>query len=274
MIYTAKFDQNKMIINPAGFSTQKYKLVRQLLQSQLWESEKSGGAPVLYNQPRYLANFMEEVELNDLDFNGSPFTWRGIRNGELVEERIDRGLCNQLWQNTWPNTLVNHATECRSIVESCWNRQCPGDAITRWQSRINVCRSKLTSWSKRKFNHRTEAIAVLMDQLGELQLNWGPNREAILKLTIEVDLLREQEESFWKQRSMTKWLREGDANTLFFHQSTLQRRRRNKVVKILMEDGVWEENPRRVHQVVNDYFINLFTSSGPRDWGQALECIS
>ncbi|KAM1585182.1 hypothetical protein ACFX1Z_038078 [Malus domestica] len=191
----------------------------------LWESEKSGGAPVLYNRPRYLANFMEEVELHDLDFNGSPFTWRGIRNGELVEERIDRGLCNQLWQNIWLNTLVNHAAvvgsdhcpiliscepnqrrgrkmfhfeamwakeeECRSIVESCWNRQCPGDAITRWQSRINVCRSKLTFWSKRKFNHRTEAIAVLMDQLGELQLKWGPNREAILRLTIEVDLLRE-----------------------------------------------------------------------------------
>ncbi|KAM1239603.1 hypothetical protein ACFX2J_045019 [Malus domestica] len=164
--------------------------------------------------------------------------------------------------------------ECRRIVESCWNRQSPGNAISRWQFRINDCRSKLTSWSKRKFKHRSEAIAVLMDQLGELQLNWGPNREEILKLTIEVDLLREQEESFWKQRSRINWLREGDANTLFFHQSTLHRRRRNKVVKILMEDGVWEENPRRVHQVVDDYFINLFTSFGPRDWGQALDSIN
>ncbi|KAM1044559.1 hypothetical protein ACFX2J_035469 [Malus domestica] len=41
----------------------------------LWESEKSGGAPVLYNRPRYLANFMEVAEMHDLDFNGSPFTW-------------------------------------------------------------------------------------------------------------------------------------------------------------------------------------------------------
>ncbi|KAM1383307.1 hypothetical protein PS2_035388 [Malus domestica] len=138
--------------------------------------------------------------------------------------------------------------ECRRIVESCWNRQSPGNAISRWQFRINDCRSKLTSWNKRKFKHRSEAISVLMDQLGELQLNWGPNREEILKLTIEVDLLREQEESFWKQRSRINWLREGDANTLFFHQSTLHRRRRNKVVKILMEDGALDS----INQIVMD----------------------
>lgn len=104
-------------------------------------------------------------------------------------------------------------------------------------------------------------------------MNWGPNREEILKLTVAVDKLREQEESFWKQRSRVRWLREGDANTSFFHQSTLQRRRRNKVVKILKDDGVWEENPGRVHHLVDDYFINLFTSSGSREWEQVLGCI-
>lgn len=40
----------------------------------IWESEKSGCAAVLYNRPRFLANFMEVSELIDLDFNGPPFT--------------------------------------------------------------------------------------------------------------------------------------------------------------------------------------------------------
>lgn len=40
---------------------------------------------------QYLANFMEAAELFHLDFNGPHFTWRGTRNGELVEEMIDRG---------------------------------------------------------------------------------------------------------------------------------------------------------------------------------------
>ncbi|KAM1588614.1 hypothetical protein FF1_027652 [Malus domestica] len=52
----------------------------------LWESEKSGGSQVLYNRPQYLASFLNMAELLDLNFHGSPFTWWGMRNGELVEE--------------------------------------------------------------------------------------------------------------------------------------------------------------------------------------------
>lgn len=63
----------------------------------LWDSKKSGGSAVLYNRPQYLANFMHVTELFDLDFNGPHFTWHGTRNGELVQEKLDRGLSNQLW---------------------------------------------------------------------------------------------------------------------------------------------------------------------------------
>lgn len=51
---------------------------------------------------------MNTAELIDLDFNGPSFTWRGTRNGELVEEMFDRGLSNQLWQVSWPNTMVTY----------------------------------------------------------------------------------------------------------------------------------------------------------------------
>lgn len=56
-----------------------------------------------------MANFMEAIELMDLEFSGPQFTWRETQNWELVEERIDRGLCNQLWLARWPNTVVIHA---------------------------------------------------------------------------------------------------------------------------------------------------------------------
>ncbi|KAM2888888.1 hypothetical protein FF1_012550 [Malus domestica] len=49
------------------------------------------------------------MELMDLKFNGPQFTSRGTRNGELVDEGIDRGLCNQLWLARWPNTAVIYA---------------------------------------------------------------------------------------------------------------------------------------------------------------------
>lgn len=46
----------------------------------IWDYEKSGGTVVLYNRPQYLENFINTVNLVDLDFNGPSFTWRGTRN--------------------------------------------------------------------------------------------------------------------------------------------------------------------------------------------------
>lgn len=74
----------------------------------LWDYEKSGGKDLNYNRPRFLEEFLNSSELMYLDFNGPNFTWRGMRNGQLVEERLDRGLSNKLWHECWPNSLVIH----------------------------------------------------------------------------------------------------------------------------------------------------------------------
>ncbi|CAN6563499.1 unnamed protein product [Malus baccata var. baccata] len=89
-----------------------------------------------------------------------------------------------------------------------------------------------------------------------------------------VDELRAQEESFWMQRSRVRWLREGDANTSFFHSSTLHRRRRNQIIKLKDEVGQWVEHPSRVREMVEDHFMQTFTSGGARLWGSLLDCIS
>ncbi|KAM2230344.1 hypothetical protein ACFX1S_014761 [Malus domestica] len=62
------------------------------------------------------------MELIDLEFNGPQFTWRGTCNGTLVEERLDHGLINKLWHDSWPNTSVIHGTvlgsdHCPVIVQ-------------------------------------------------------------------------------------------------------------------------------------------------------------
>ena len=89
-----------------------------------------------------------------------------------------------------------------------------------------------------------------------------------------MDNLSRQEESHWKQKSRIQWLKEGDANTKIFHQTTLQKRRRNQVVAIKENSGGWVENTARIRQIFDEYYIDLFTSSGNRDWGDVLECIT
>ena len=113
-----------------------------------------------------------------------------------------------------------------------------------------------------------------MEQLGELQKNWSANKVKIREKSNLIDGLRAQEESLWLQRSRVKWLREGDANTKFFHMTTLQRHKRNKVLKIKNVSGDWVDNPNQVRRLVDEHFMNTFRSGGTRNWGTILDCLT
>ncbi|CAN6679166.1 unnamed protein product [Malus baccata var. baccata] len=104
-------------------------------------------------------------------------------------------------------------------------------------------------------------------------MDWGKNVNLNNEKSKILDELRAQEENVWHQRSRVKWLREGDANTSFFHQSTLQWRRRNKVLKLKDGDGDWVDNQSHIRQLVDDHFLKLFKSGGIRDWGNMLDCV-
>ncbi|CAN6559258.1 unnamed protein product [Malus baccata var. baccata] len=274
----------------------------------IWAHEKAGGAEVLYNRPRYLEDFMNSSNLFDLGFNGPTFTWRGLRYGEWVEERLDRVLVNDFWQDLWPNSSVTHGTvlasdhcplliksdldgpkgrklfrfeafwakeeECQNLVRSCWAHRQHDDGLVNWGRKLKVCRSRLSRWSGTKFKRRGLQIQDLLAQLDDLQREWGPNQDEIREKSQLIDDLRVQEESYWCQRSRVNWLRDGDANTKFFHHSTLHRRRRNTIVKLKDEDGSWVERPDQVRRLVEHHFAESFSSVGSRNWGSLLDCIS
>ncbi|CAN6556372.1 unnamed protein product [Malus baccata var. baccata] len=105
-------------------------------------------------------------------------------------------------------------------------------------------------------------------------MNWSTNVFEIKEKSRLIDTLWAQEESFWHQRSRVKWLWERDANTKFFHQSTLQRRRRNMILKLKDGEDSWVENPTQIRKLVDNHFLNVFKSGGPRDWGNLLEGIN
>lgn len=88
-----------------------------------------------------------------------------MRNGDLVEERINRALINGHWQNLWPNSTVTHETvmgsdhcpliiqsdlddfrgkkvfrfeafwakeeKCKELVRTCWDRRELGEVSMR-----------------------------------------------------------------------------------------------------------------------------------------------
>ncbi|CAB4279782.1 unnamed protein product [Prunus armeniaca] len=55
--------------------------------------------------------------------------------------------------------------------------------------------------------------------------------------------------------------------------STIQRRR-NRVVCIQDENGVWSSGEHNVRTTFDRYFRNLFTTNGPREMRNVVECVN
>ncbi|XP_039002410.1 uncharacterized protein LOC120128861 [Hibiscus syriacus] len=59
------------------------------------------------------------------------------------------------------------------------------------------------------------------------------------KLREELDVVLEQEESFWRQKACSNWVIHGDRNSRFFHASVMAKRRRNKITAFKLKNDDW-----------------------------------
>jgi hypothetical protein len=75
-----------------------------------------------------------------------------------------------------------------------------------------------------------------------------------------IELLLEQDEVYWAQRSRSNWLQHGDRNTSFFHNFASTRRKKNTIKKLKDENEDWVEGTGQLKTLILNYFTNLFTS--------------
>ncbi|KAM2897954.1 hypothetical protein COP2_007537 [Malus domestica] len=91
--------------------------------------------------------------------------------------------------------------ECKDIVQKAWTNGRERCLIDGWNFKLNLCCNKLIRWSNDKFRKRGKQIGEMMTHLENLQQNWRENVKEISKVSKVVDNLRQQEESYWLQRS-------------------------------------------------------------------------
>ena len=64
---------------------------------------------------------------------------------------------------------------------------------------------------------------------------------------------------YCRQHSRADWLHYGDQNTKYFHNKA-NSRRKNAVVRIQNERGVWKEDEEEIVMVLEEYFCSIFQS--------------
>lgn len=129
--------------------------------------------------------------------------------------------------------------------------------------RLRDCRGILSQWKKKRLFNAKDRIHILERRLEWFQSRNYPCWHAIRVMRKELCRAYKEEEVFWQQRSMEKWLKFGDRNSNFFHESVKVNRAKRRLLKIKNAEGVeqWFEEAKA--QVALDYFNDLFRSSNP-----------
>jgi hypothetical protein len=242
-------------------------------------------------------DFIVSMDLVDLPLLGRKFTWFHPNGSSM--SRIDRFLISEEWLNDWggcslwalPRDISDHCPlilkrsnfdwgpkpfrfnnhwlvhkDYKNVVEEIWRNQ----SINGWmgimlKEKLKSIKIRLKEWSKEEFGGMEARITSLIEDIQELDVK----SELVGLIDGVVDLRKSKFIDLWNllkskeailfQRSRSKWLREGDANTKYFHGCVKARAKRNAIVALKLGEE-WLESPPLIRAAVEEFFANHFSS--------------
>ncbi|CAL1397365.1 unnamed protein product [Linum trigynum] len=209
-------------------------------------------------------------------------------------ERLDRVLASSMAVSSWPGAQVHHLSdlgsdhriillqlhpmaaktkanfhfdsrwigneEANQILQAQWLSPVSGTFQYQLHETLKLTRHELYKWaasgtsnSARQIRELQDAISVARDQT---MIDWA----GIVSLEQQLSEAYLQEEIYWEQKSRTHWLTWGDSNTRFFHLTTLQKRRRNRILLLRDDVGGIHTDEDAKGTVAVAHFGNLFAS--------------
>ena len=176
----------------------------------------------------------------------------------LLSLRQDHGThhsCPFRFQPMW----LNHPSFA-SLVSDAWL------SLSTLSNAITTVTTRARTWNREHFRnifHRKKHICA---RLKGIQTALGNNLKNLLieleKLLLsELSVIDTLEAEFWSMKSRISWVVEGDRNTTFFHNSTLIRRRRNRITNLKDRMGNWLNGETEIANFIRQGFLDLFTTS-------------
>jgi hypothetical protein len=152
-----------------------------------------------------------------------------------------------------------------SIVSSMWTSKVNGSAFYVWEEKLRRLKAALKSWAKRKpdpATWRKEAQRRLESHQLDLE-----KREITQQDLLKEDHLQRQwhkacreEERYWRQKSRSLWLKEGDKNTSYFHKQAEARKHYKAVTKIQAQN-ITISDQEGIRQAAFETFGTLYSET-------------
>eukprot|EP00253_Pinus_taeda_P028403 PITA_28403 len=130
-----------------------------------------------------------------------------------------------------------------NLIHLEWNNFSPpnGSKMFQFQQKLKHLKGKIKQWNLTSFSNIFQAKQSLdqdMKSLQQIIITEGLSEEMVeQEKDLEVQILEraKQEETMWRQKSRIRWLKDGEKNTKFFHNTTIQRKMNNTITHIQNE---------------------------------------
>ncbi|GKU89920.1 hypothetical protein SLEP1_g3989 [Rubroshorea leprosula] len=203
--------------------------------------------------------FIVTTGLVDVKLTNRRYTW--YKPDGTARSRLDRFLLSTEMYNRggeWiqqglPRNISDHCAMVLKSKSTYWGPR-PFRVLDAWQQHPGFKKAVEDKWREMA----VEGFAGYkckqkLKLLKEFLKGW--NKEVFGNMEAQyVQAVKKIEQ---KQKSRSRWIREGDANTRFFHKVANGRRAQNNIAG-LMREGVWIEDPETVKDEIVKYFRNLF----------------
>ncbi|KAL4352119.1 hypothetical protein GQ457_06G008250 [Hibiscus cannabinus] len=268
------------------------------------QNDKEGGNPMNKNQAKWFLDFIDVAGLIELPIKGGIFTWSNMRSDrDAIAEKLDKILVSNEWSLAFPKeigiletTVVSDHNlivlmleglkkkrkkefnfesrwlleeDCHKNFNEAWSENSVCTGHLKLNSKLKKARVKLKRWSGSKYGKSRQTIEGIKHRLlnPQKQPLTIQTKEEISFLKMELQKLWESEERHWHQRARVNWIKFGDKNTKFFHATTIQRNRKNAIVKIKSVDGSWLEDEGEICREFENHFKKLYTKEEDIDIG-------
>ena len=245
-----------------------------------------------------------ESELQDMPSRGAFFTWYNERVDDPIVRKLDRVLVNDHWCAAFPESLSvfdppgdSDHSPClvysSSLVERSkkafkyfsflsTHRRFQDVIKEAWQVEVGVG-SNLFIFAQRMRVVKAACKKLNREGFGNIQQR---TKESLEKLELIQDammttpsdrLFREEfvarkewtffakaQESFYRQKSRIRWMKDGDGNTSFFFKSVIANQGRNCINLLRDDDGERIQNVEQIKEMLVSYYQNLLGSENER----------
>ena len=135
------------------------------------------------------------------------------------------------------------------------------------QNRLKCCQDYLQDWNRKVFGNVNKVLKQKQKRLQQLEeMNLlHESVDEIQGLKNEVNEMMLTEEMMWNQRSRALWIKCGDRNTKFFHATTNNRQRKNRIEALNDLEGRWREGKKDVEDIILKYFNEIYSTTFPID---------